>query len=188
MGSQFGDGILVERVEAGTVDPRTAPLEIQLLKHVERAALLGGAAERLVRVVDAVGLRPAAGAALKHDGVAVVAGRNNLVLARPDQAVERQHLGDQRPEPSAWGERLPFNTVCGEFTNASGGWVHAVAFSPSGAALAYAVGAILSRRFHFTRDPFVVTTWQIGTAAVCNTTLAVGTGSGPKPGAVGGSG
>lgn len=45
---------------------------------------------------------------------------------------------DQRPEPSAWGERLPFNTVCGEFTNASGGWVHAVAFSPSGAALAYA--------------------------------------------------
>lgn len=45
------------------------------------------------------------------------------------------------------------------------------------AALAFAVGAILSRRFHFTRDPFVVTTWQIGTAAVCNTTLAVGTGA-----------
>lgn len=45
---------------------------------------------------------------------------------------------DKRPEPTAWGERLPFNTVCGEFTNSSGGWVHSVAFSPSGNALAYA--------------------------------------------------
>ncbi|KAK3948633.1 WD40-repeat-containing domain protein [Pseudoneurospora amorphoporcata] len=45
---------------------------------------------------------------------------------------------DQRPEPSPWGERLPFNTVCGEFLNNSAGWVHAVAFSPSGDALAFA--------------------------------------------------
>lgn len=45
---------------------------------------------------------------------------------------------DQRPEPSAWGERLPFNTVCGEFLNNSAGWVHSVAFSPSGDALAFA--------------------------------------------------
>lgn len=45
---------------------------------------------------------------------------------------------DQRPAATAWGERLPFNTVCGEYANASGGWVHAVAFSPSGDALAYA--------------------------------------------------
>ncbi|TPX11214.1 uncharacterized protein E0L32_001032 [Thyridium curvatum] len=45
---------------------------------------------------------------------------------------------DARPEPSAWGERLPFNTVCGEFLNNSAGWVHAVAFSPSGDALAFA--------------------------------------------------
>jgi len=45
---------------------------------------------------------------------------------------------DQRPEPSAWGERLPFNTVCGEYVNSSGGWVHSVAFSPSGDALAFA--------------------------------------------------
>ena len=44
---------------------------------------------------------------------------------------------DKRPEPTVWGERLPFNTVCGEFTNSSGGWVHGVAFSPSGDALAY---------------------------------------------------
>jgi actin related protein 2/3 complex subunit 1A/1B len=45
---------------------------------------------------------------------------------------------DERPEPSAWGERLPFNTVCGEFLNNSAGWVHAVAFSPRGDALAFA--------------------------------------------------
>lgn len=45
---------------------------------------------------------------------------------------------DARPEPSAWGERLPFNTVCGEYLNNSAGWVHSVAFSPSGNALAFA--------------------------------------------------
>lgn len=45
---------------------------------------------------------------------------------------------DARPEPSAWGERLPFNTVCGEYLNNAAGWVHAVAFSPSGDALAFA--------------------------------------------------
>lgn len=45
---------------------------------------------------------------------------------------------DARPEPSAWGERLPFNTVCGEFLNNSAGWVHSVAFSPSGDSLAFA--------------------------------------------------
>ena len=44
---------------------------------------------------------------------------------------------DARPEPSAWGERLPFNTVCGEFLNDSAGWIHAVSFSPSGDALAF---------------------------------------------------
>ncbi|RYP23959.1 hypothetical protein DL765_000845 [Monosporascus sp. GIB2] len=45
---------------------------------------------------------------------------------------------DARPDPSVWGERLPFNTVCGEFLNSSAGWVHSVAFSPSGDALAFA--------------------------------------------------
>lgn len=45
---------------------------------------------------------------------------------------------DAKPEPSVWGERLPFNTVCGEFLNNSAGWVHSVAFSPSGGSLAFA--------------------------------------------------
>ncbi|KAI9865952.1 MAG: hypothetical protein M1813_001919 [Trichoglossum hirsutum] len=45
---------------------------------------------------------------------------------------------DARPESSVWGERLPFNTVCGEFLNNSAGWIHGVAFSPSGDVLAFA--------------------------------------------------
>ncbi|KAM7206919.1 WD40-repeat-containing domain protein [Rhypophila sp. PSN 637] len=45
---------------------------------------------------------------------------------------------DARPDPSVWGERLPFNTVCGEYMNNSAGWVHSVAFSPSGDAVAFA--------------------------------------------------
>ncbi|KAL4900603.1 hypothetical protein BDW74DRAFT_170774 [Aspergillus multicolor] len=44
---------------------------------------------------------------------------------------------DTRPEPSAWGERLPFNTICGEFLNDSAGWIQGVCFSPSGNALAF---------------------------------------------------
>lgn len=45
---------------------------------------------------------------------------------------------DARPEATVWGERLPFNTVCGEFLNNTAGWIHSVAFSPSGNALAFA--------------------------------------------------
>ncbi|KAI9821571.1 MAG: hypothetical protein M1832_003245 [Thelocarpon impressellum] len=44
---------------------------------------------------------------------------------------------DARPEASVWGERLPFNTVCGEYLNMSAGWIHGTAFSPSGDALAF---------------------------------------------------
>ncbi|KAJ5235924.1 hypothetical protein N7489_006015 [Penicillium chrysogenum] len=44
---------------------------------------------------------------------------------------------DTRPEPSAWGERLPFNTICGEYLNDTAGWIQGVAFSPSGSALAF---------------------------------------------------
>eukprot|EP00842_Homolaphlyctis_polyrhiza_P006396 jgi/Hompol1/6758/HPOL_003715-RA len=43
---------------------------------------------------------------------------------------------DAKASNAVWGEKLPFGTVCGEFS--AGGWVHAVAFSPSGNAVAYA--------------------------------------------------
>nr|GAT55076.1 actin-related protein [Mycena chlorophos] len=45
---------------------------------------------------------------------------------------------DDKPAPTVWGSKLPFNTVCGEYPSPSGGWVHAVGFSPSGDALAFA--------------------------------------------------
>ena len=45
-----------------------------------------------------------------------------------------------------------------------------------GAALAFAIGAVLSRRFQFTADTFVATGWQIGAAGIFNAMVAVGSG------------
>ncbi|MBE7211045.1 MAG: EamA family transporter [Gluconacetobacter diazotrophicus] len=45
------------------------------------------------------------------------------------------------------------------------------------AALAFAVGAVLGRRFSIARDAFVVTAWEIGAAAIVNTLLALGFGT-----------
>ena len=42
-----------------------------------------------------------------------------------------------RPDPTVWGERVPFGTICGEFSSPAGGWVHDVAFSPSGDILGF---------------------------------------------------
>ncbi len=47
-------------------------------------------------------------------------------------------LMSRSPAASVWGEKLPFNTVCGEYASPAGGWVHAVGFSPSGDVLAFA--------------------------------------------------
>ncbi|CDR36398.1 CYFA0S01e01178g1_1 [Cyberlindnera fabianii] len=44
---------------------------------------------------------------------------------------------DSKPEPSYWGEKLPFNTLCGDFVSSNGGWIHDVAFSPSGDVLGF---------------------------------------------------
>ncbi|KAK0496883.1 actin-related protein ARPC3 [Armillaria luteobubalina] len=45
---------------------------------------------------------------------------------------------DAKPPPTVWGSKLPFNTICGEYPSPAGGWVHSVAFSPSGDVLAFA--------------------------------------------------
>jgi drug/metabolite transporter (DMT)-like permease len=47
----------------------------------------------------------------------------------------------------------------------------------TGAALAFAVGSVLSRRFHFKVDTFVATAWQIGAAGLCNLTIATAAGN-----------
>jgi len=42
---------------------------------------------------------------------------------------------DEKPEGSAWGSKLPFGDMFGEFS--AGGWVHDVSFTPDGECLAF---------------------------------------------------
>jgi len=69
---------------------------------------------------------------------------NNVLLAAGSADMKARVFSafikdiDKKPQPSVWGEKLPFNTLCGEFGSPSGGWVHAVGFSPSGDVLAFA--------------------------------------------------
>nr|VWO97930.1 Kinesin motor protein [Ganoderma boninense] len=69
---------------------------------------------------------------------------NNVLLAAGSADMKARVFSayikdvDKRPAASVWGEKLPFNTICGEYASPSGGWVHSVAFSPSGDALAFA--------------------------------------------------
>lgn len=69
---------------------------------------------------------------------------NNVLLAAGSADMKARVFSayikdvDKRPAASVWGEKLPFNTICGEYGSPAGGWVHSVAFSPSGDALAFA--------------------------------------------------
>ncbi|KAI0078125.1 WD40 repeat-like protein [Panus rudis PR-1116 ss-1] len=69
---------------------------------------------------------------------------NNVLLAAGSADMKARVLSayikdvDKRPAPTVWGEKLPFNTICGEYGSPNGGWVHAVGFSPSGDVLAFA--------------------------------------------------
>lgn len=44
---------------------------------------------------------------------------------------------DKKAGNPVWGDKLPLGTVCGEFGSESNGWVHAIAFSPSGNTVAW---------------------------------------------------
>lgn len=69
---------------------------------------------------------------------------NNVLLAAGSADMKARVFSafikdvDKRPAPTVWGEKLPFNTICGEYTSSAGGWVHTVGFSPSGNVLAFA--------------------------------------------------
>ncbi|KAJ7050570.1 actin-related protein ARPC3 [Mycena amicta] len=69
---------------------------------------------------------------------------NNVLLASGSADMKARVFSayikevDDKPAPTVWGSKLPFNTVCGEYASPSGGWVHAVSFSPSGDVLAFA--------------------------------------------------
>ena len=39
---------------------------------------------------------------------------------------------EEKPKETPWGKKMPFGHVMAEFSNAGGGWVHSVSFSPSG--------------------------------------------------------
>jgi actin related protein 2/3 complex subunit 1A/1B len=69
---------------------------------------------------------------------------NNVLLAAGSADMKARVFSayikevDEKPPPSVWGSKLPFNTICGEYPSPAGGWVHAVGFSPSGDVLAFA--------------------------------------------------
>lgn len=69
---------------------------------------------------------------------------NNVLLAAGSADIKARVFSayikevDEKPAPSVWGSKLPFNTICGEYASPAGGWVHAVGFSPSGDVLAFA--------------------------------------------------
>ncbi|KAF4615101.1 hypothetical protein D9613_003131 [Agrocybe pediades] len=69
---------------------------------------------------------------------------NNVLLAAGSADMKARVFSayikevDERPSPTVWGSKLPFNTICGEYASPAGGWVHTVGFSPSGDVLAFA--------------------------------------------------
>jgi len=44
---------------------------------------------------------------------------------------------ESKPEATPWGKKMPFGALMAEFNNGAGGWVHCVAFSPSGGKIAW---------------------------------------------------
>ncbi|KAJ2162225.1 ARP2/3 actin-organizing complex subunit Sop2 [Coemansia sp. RSA 552] len=100
---------------------------------------------------------------------------NNVLLACGGTDMKARVLSayikgvDEKPAPTSWGERLPFNTLCGEFEAPACGWIHSIAFSPDGESVAFvshdssltvatpATGQVASVRSHGL--PFVALVW-----------------------------
>lgn len=67
---------------------------------------------------------------------------NNVLLAASSSDMKARVFSafikgvDDKPEPTVWGEKIPFNTVCADYS-ASAGWIHSIAFSPSGNGIAW---------------------------------------------------
>jgi len=102
---------------------------------------------------------------------------------------------DKKPPANVWGDKFPWNTVCGEYSSPNGGWVHAVGFSPSGDAMAFAshdaavtivypaAPAVIVLKM--TTLPYVTLTWTSEDALVaaghdCQPVLFTGSSSGWK--------
>ncbi|KAK7030611.1 actin-related protein 2/3 complex subunit [Favolaschia claudopus] len=100
---------------------------------------------------------------------------NNVLLAAGSADMKARVFSayikevDEKPAATVWGSKLPFNTICGEYASPAGGWVHAVAFSPSGDVLAFAShdssvsivypGGPAIYNIRISSLPFVTLTW-----------------------------
>ncbi|KAJ7173861.1 actin-related protein ARPC3 [Mycena filopes] len=100
---------------------------------------------------------------------------NNVLLAAGSADMKARVFSayikevDDKPAATVWGSKLPFNTICGEYASPAGGWVHAVGFSPSGDALAFAShdssisivypGGPAIYNIRISSLPFVTLTW-----------------------------
>ncbi|KAJ7026287.1 actin-related protein ARPC3 [Mycena alexandri] len=100
---------------------------------------------------------------------------NNVLLAAGSADMKARVFSayikevDDKPAATVWGSKLPFNTICGEYASPAGGWVHAVGFSPSGDALAFAShdssisivypGGPTIYNIRISSLPFVTLTW-----------------------------
>ena len=66
---------------------------------------------------------------------------NNVLLAIGDTGCRAVILSayikgiDERPPANPWGDKLPFGTICADFSGE--GWVQAISFSPSGNSVAW---------------------------------------------------
>lgn len=127
---------------------------------------------------------------------------NNVLLAAGSADNKARVLSgflkevDSKPPANVWGDKFPWNTVCGEYASPNGGWVHTVGFSPSGDALAFAshdsavtivypaAPAVITLKT--TTLPYVTLTWTAEDALVaaghdCQPVLFQGTSAGWKP-------
>ncbi|KAL0946830.1 hypothetical protein HGRIS_012999 [Hohenbuehelia grisea] len=124
---------------------------------------------------------------------------NNVLLAAGSADMKARVFSayikevDEKPAPSVWGSRLPFNVLCGEYSSPAGGWVHAVSFSPSGDVLAFAShdssisivypGGPVIHNIKMSSLPFVTLTWTAEDSVVaaghdCQPTVFSGSDAG----------
>jgi len=68
---------------------------------------------------------------------------NNILLAASSTDFKSRVFSayikeiEAKPEATIWGKKMPFGALMAEFSNGGGGWVHSVAFSPSGGKIAW---------------------------------------------------
>jgi len=70
-----------------------------------------------------------------HPNNVLIAAASSDFKARVFSAYIREI--ESKPEATNWGKKMPFGALMAEFSNGRGGWLHDVAFSPSGSKIAW---------------------------------------------------